>query len=52
MTTSEAVVLVWILLIFGGVSGFFTFVSVRLILAKMAEMGFFFQAGKQVQGVE
>lgn len=41
MTTSEFVVLVWILLIFGGISAFFTNVAANLILARLRDMGFF-----------
>ena len=39
MTTAEFFVLLFILIFFGGISGTFTFISIRLIWQKMQEHG-------------
>mgnify|MGYP001047022884 CR=1 FL=1 len=44
MSLGDLIALAFILVIFGGSSGLFTFVSTRLLLHKMQEIGFFVQA--------
>jgi uncharacterized protein YneF (UPF0154 family) len=43
MSMSEMITLAFILFVFGGASGVFTFVSLRLIAQKLQERGMFVQ---------
>jgi len=43
MTLADLIALTLALLFFGGSSGVFTFISTRLLLEKLQQMGFFMQ---------